>query len=150
MSHVGSVQKRQQVVQEEEVQHLYANRVRVYPKAVSGIVRQTKWAILIVCLSVYYLLPWLRWDRGPGRPTQALLLDLWHERLYIFWMEFWPQEIYLLVGVLVTAAIVLNGFVERPRESLAGFGIVLLGLPAYFWMRRRRAEPEGAMASDPT
>jgi polyferredoxin len=43
---------------------------------VYGPVRSAKWAILVFCLAVYYTLPWLRWDRGPGVPNQALLLDL--------------------------------------------------------------------------
>ena len=56
---------------------LYANRVRrlseggARPGALG-----VKWAILVVCLAVYYTLPWLRWDRGPGVPDQAVLLDL--------------------------------------------------------------------------
>ena len=54
--------------------HLYANRVRVYPRAVHGPVRRFKWAVLVVCLAVYYLLPWLRWHRGPNQPGQAILL----------------------------------------------------------------------------
>jgi cytochrome c oxidase accessory protein FixG len=84
---------------------LVADRVRVYPRAVHGPVRRFKWAVLWVCLSVYYLLPWLRWNRGPGRPDQAFLLDLAHERLYLPGFEFWPQEIYFLTGVMVSAAI---------------------------------------------
>ncbi len=107
MSHVGSVQKRQQVVQEEEVQHLYANRVRVYPKTVKGPVRRFKWAVLIFCLTLYYALPWLRWTRSPAQPSQAVLLDLWHERFYFFNLEFWPQDIYYLTGLLIMGAVSL-------------------------------------------
>ncbi|HVJ55333.1 MAG TPA: cytochrome c oxidase accessory protein CcoG [Aliidongia sp.] len=86
---------------------LVGDRVRVYPMAVHGPVRRLKWAILISCLAIYYLLPWLRWDRGPGRPDQALLLDLWNERLYIFNWEFWPQEVYFLAVTMILAAIAL-------------------------------------------
>ena len=76
--------------------HLYANRVRVYPRAVHGPVRRIKWAILIVCLAIYYLVPWLRWDRGAGQPDQAVLLIDLAERFYFFNLEIWPQEIYYL------------------------------------------------------
>jgi cytochrome c oxidase accessory protein FixG len=86
---------------------LYANRLRVYPKDVHGPVRRFKWAVLVICLAVYYTLPWLRWDRGSGLPNQALLLDLWNERFYFFNLVLWPQDIYLLTGVLITAAISL-------------------------------------------
>lgn len=40
-----------------EAVHFFADRVRVYPKAVRGPVRRVKWAILIFCLAVYYILP---------------------------------------------------------------------------------------------
>jgi cytochrome c oxidase accessory protein FixG len=90
---------------EDEEIHFFADRVRVYPKTVDGPVRRFKWGVLIFCLAVYYLLPWLRWDRGEGRPNQALLLDLWHERFYAFGIEIWPQQIYFLTGLLVLGAI---------------------------------------------
>jgi cytochrome c oxidase accessory protein FixG len=86
---------------------LYANRVRVYPKAVSGPVRRLKWAILIFCLGVYYLLPWLRWNRGSGVPNQAILLDLWDERFYFFGLELWPQDVWFLAGLLALGAVTL-------------------------------------------
>jgi cytochrome c oxidase accessory protein FixG len=84
---------------------LYAKRKKVYPKAVSGPVRRAKWAVLFFCLGLYYLVPWLRWDRGPGAPDQAVLVDLSHARLYFFWIEIWPQEVYFLTGLLVLGAI---------------------------------------------
>ncbi len=28
--------------------------------------------------------PWLRWDRGPYAPDQAVLVDLAHRRFYMF------------------------------------------------------------------
>ena len=55
---------------------LYADRVRVYPARVAGPFRRFKWFALIVLLGIYYAAPWLRWDRGPGAPDQALLIDM--------------------------------------------------------------------------
>jgi cytochrome c oxidase accessory protein FixG len=91
----------------EEHSSLYASRVRVYPRSVQGPVRRLKWAVLGLCLGIYYLLPWLRWDRGEGAPDQAVLLDLWHERFYFFSLELWPQDIYFLAGALIMAAVSL-------------------------------------------
>ena len=34
------------------------------------------WAVLIALLGLYYLVPWLRWSRGPGVPDQAVLVDI--------------------------------------------------------------------------
>ena len=79
---------------EQKHEPLYAGHVKVYPKDVKGRVRQVKWAALGLCLAVYYLLPWVRWDRGIGSPDQAVLLDLPNRRFYFFWIEIWPQEIY--------------------------------------------------------
>ena len=85
--------------------HLYANRVRVYPKAVHGPVRRAKWAVLCVCLAIYYVLPWLRWNRGPGRPDQALLLSIADRRFYLFDLVLWPQDIFYLTGFLILCAV---------------------------------------------
>jgi cytochrome c oxidase accessory protein FixG len=86
---------------------LYASRVRVYPRSVKGPVRRFKWAVLALCLAVYYLAPWLRWDRGPDAPGQALLIDLPNRRGYFFAIEIWPQEVYYLAGIMILAAIAL-------------------------------------------
>jgi cytochrome c oxidase accessory protein FixG len=88
-------------------QPLYADRVKVYPKRVFGKVRSVKWAVLVACLALYYVVPWLRWDRGPGVPDQAVLVDIAHARLFFFWVELWPQEIYFLAGALILGAFAL-------------------------------------------
>lgn len=59
-----------------------AGRQHVYPKKAKGRYRNIKSAILVLTLGIYYLLPWIRWDRGPGLPSQAFLLDFEHQRLY--------------------------------------------------------------------
>ena len=105
MSRISKADRQLQLQREEAGDHLYANRVRVYPKSVHGPVRQFKWAVLIVCLAIYYLLPWLRWHRGVNQPDQAVLLSIWHERFYFFNLEFWPQDIYYLTGLLIMAAV---------------------------------------------
>ena len=73
MSRISKADRQIQLQREEAGDHLYANRVRVYPKSVHGPVRRFKWAVLIVCLGIYYLLPWLRWHRGVNEPDQAVL-----------------------------------------------------------------------------
>jgi cytochrome c oxidase accessory protein FixG len=85
--------------------HLYADRVKVYPASVGGPARRVKWAILVLGLLVYYLIPWLRWHRGAGLPDQAILLDIAGRRAYFFDLIVWPQQIYLLTGMLILAAV---------------------------------------------
>lgn len=84
---------------------LYADRVRIYPARVTGPFRRFKWAALLVLLGIYYAAPWLRWDRGPGAPDQALLIDMPSRRAYLFSIEIWPQEIYYLTGLLIIGAV---------------------------------------------
>jgi hypothetical protein len=44
-----------------------------------------------------------------------------------------------MVFALVCLAIVVNQIATDPRESLIGLGLVILGLPVYFFWRRPHA-----------
>ena len=85
----------------------FAKQERIYPKRVWGRYRKLKWVAMVGTLGIYYLAPFLRWDRGPNAPDQAILIDLPHRRAYWFFIEIWPQEVYFLTGILVLAAIAL-------------------------------------------
>ena len=98
MAHVGGIET-------EAPPPLYAAPPTIYPRAVKGRIRRVKWVVLTVLLGLYYLVPWLRFDRGPGVPNQAVLVDIGNARLFFFWIELWPQEVYFLTGALVLAAI---------------------------------------------
>lgn len=84
-------------------QPLYAPRRKIFPKAVSGSYRRFKWIVMAVTLGIYYLTPWLRWDRGPHAPDQAVLVDIANRRFYFLFIEIWPQEFYIVAGLLVMA-----------------------------------------------
>jgi cytochrome c oxidase accessory protein FixG len=86
---------------------LYATRKKVYPQSVKGTYRRVKWAVLCVTLAIYYLLPFVRFDRGPNAPSQAVLIDFPSRRFYFFFIEIWPQEFYYLTGLLILAAMML-------------------------------------------
>lgn len=62
---------------------------------------------MAVTLAIYYATPFLRWDRGPYAPDQAVLIDLPARKAYWFGIEIWPQEVYILTGILILAAIAL-------------------------------------------
>ncbi len=83
----------------------YEKRRGVYPRQIDGTFRRLKWAIMFVTLTIYYVTPWLRWDRGPYAPDQAVLIDLEHRRFYMFSIEIWPQEFYFVAGLLIMAGI---------------------------------------------
>ena len=84
---------------------LYAARTRIHPKRVHGTFRQMKWWIMAVTLAIYYVTPWLRWDRGPHVSDQAVLVDLANRRFFFFFIEIWPHEFYYVAGLLLMAGI---------------------------------------------
>ena len=81
---------------------LYEARKKIQPSSVRGRFRSIKWTILVVALAVYYLLPFLRWHRGPHEPSQAVMIDLAHGRFYFFFIELWPQQVYYIAGLLTS------------------------------------------------
>ncbi len=86
---------------------LYKKREQIYPKLVHGKFRFAKWVFMIFALGVYYLLPFVRWDRGPESPSQAVLVDFANARFYFFFIELWPQEVYYITGLLILASLAL-------------------------------------------
>ncbi len=94
-------------VNSERNRPLYASRIKVYPKLVKGFFRRIKWAVMLVTLGIYYITPWIRWDRGLNAPDQAVLIDFPHRKFYFFFIEIWPQEVYYITGLLILASFVL-------------------------------------------
>ncbi len=91
-------------------QPLYAPRKKIFPKRAEGRYRTFKWIVMAITLGIYYLTPFIRWDRGPYAPDQAVLVDVASRRFFFFFIEIWPQEFYLVAGLLV----------------MAGFGLFLI------------------------
>jgi len=85
---------------------LYQARVAIYPRSVKGRFRNLKWAILSFAYSVYFLLPWLRWERNVG-PDQALLFDIADRKFYLFGLVAHAQDLFWLTGFLLIAAFLL-------------------------------------------
>lgn len=84
---------------------LYEARKAVHNKRIDGSFRRFKWLVMIVTLAIYYITPWIRWDRGPYAPDQAVLIDIAHRRFYMFDIEIWPHEFYFVAGLLIMAGI---------------------------------------------
>ena len=80
---------------------LYAAREPVFPRRVKGAFRTMKWWIMAVTLGIYYITPFIRWDRGPNLPDQAVLIDIAGLRSFFFMIEIWPPQYYLISGQLV-------------------------------------------------
>ncbi|MEI9413978.1 cytochrome c oxidase accessory protein CcoG [Mesorhizobium sp. Cs1321R2N1] len=102
-------------------QPLYAAHKKIFPKRASGRFRQFKWLVMAITLGVYYLTPWLRWNRGPFAPHQAVLLDLANRRFYLFSIEIWPQEFYYVAGLLMMAGISLFMLTSTVGRAWCGY-----------------------------
>nr|WP_321511743.1 cytochrome c oxidase accessory protein CcoG [uncultured Celeribacter sp.] len=100
---------------------LYAAREPIFPRRVKGKFRSLKWVIMIVTLGIYYLSPWIRWDRGPELPDQAILIDLAHRRFFFFWIEIWPHEFYFIAGLLIMAGLGLFLFTSAAGRVWCGY-----------------------------
>ncbi|TDY04099.1 cytochrome c oxidase accessory protein CcoG [Thiohalophilus thiocyanatoxydans] len=87
-------------------QTAYQSRIPIYPRSVKGRFRTIKYAVLALAYGVYFLLPWLRWERESG-PTQAVLFDLAGRHFYLFDLVVYAQDIFWLAGVLVIFALLM-------------------------------------------
>ncbi|MCF6234422.1 MAG: cytochrome c oxidase accessory protein CcoG [Rhodobacteraceae bacterium] len=109
------------VSESEPAPKLFEAREPVFPKRVTGRFRNLKWVLLGSMLGLYYLLPWIRWDRGPNLPDQAILLDLGGRRFYFLMIEIWPHEFYFVAGLLIMAGLGLFLFTSALGRVWCGY-----------------------------
>jgi cytochrome c oxidase accessory protein FixG len=100
---------------------LYAAREPIFPRRVKGAFRTMKWWIMAVTLGIYYLTPWIRWDRGPELPDQAVLIDMAGRRFFFFMIEIWPHEFYFVAGLLIMAGLGLFLFTSAAGRVWCGY-----------------------------
>ncbi|MEP1696000.1 MAG: cytochrome c oxidase accessory protein CcoG, partial [Paracoccaceae bacterium] len=119
---------------------LYAAREPIFPRRVRGPFRRLKWWIMAVTLAIYYITPWLRWDRGPNLPDQAVLIDLAGRRFYFFWIEIWPHEFYFVAGLLIMAGLGLFLFTSALGRVWCGYSCPQTVWTDLFMLVERRVE----------
>lgn len=107
--------------QSTEPPKLFEAREPVFPQRVSGWYRRLKWWLMGFTLSIYYITPWLRWDRGVNLPDQAVLIDLANARFYFFWIKIWPHEFYFVAGLLIMAGLGLFLFTSALGRVWCGY-----------------------------
>ncbi len=79
--------------------------IGIFPQSVQGPLRNIKWAAQLILLAIYYLVPWIRWDRGPDAPSQMVLVDMQSARMHFMNIEIWPGDLYLATGAMILAAL---------------------------------------------
>ncbi|ADE84919.1 cytochrome c oxidase accessory protein CcoG [Rhodobacter capsulatus] len=100
---------------------LYFAREPIFPRRISGKFRSLKWVLMALMLGIYYILPWIRWDRGAALPDQAVLLDLANRRFFFFGLEIWPHEFYFVAGLLIMAGLGLFLFTSALGRVWCGY-----------------------------
>lgn len=81
-------------------------RVPIFPRSVKGFYRKVKSSIVILAYGVYFLLPWLRWEREAG-PSQAVIFDIDAHRLDIFDLTIYAQDMFWVAVFFAFAALLL-------------------------------------------
>ncbi len=84
-------------------EELYKAREPIHPRSVKGRFRRFKTGVLVVAYGVFFLLPWVRWERTAG-PDQAVMFDIPTRRYFLFDLTVYPQDMYWLAGFLILAA----------------------------------------------
>ncbi len=107
--------------QDSQPESLYAAREPIFPRRVKGKFRSLKWWIMAVTLGIYYITPWIRWDRGPHLPDQAVLIDMGGRRFFFFMIEIWPHEFYFVAGLLIMAGLGLFLFTSALGRVWCGY-----------------------------
>jgi len=88
---------------EENVQVLYQKHIPIVTRSVKGKFRTFKTAVTVLAFTVFFLLPWLPWDRVSAA-NQAILFDLTSRRFFIFNLIVYPQDVFWLAMLLFIAA----------------------------------------------
>ncbi len=99
----------------------FEKRVAPIPKSVKGAFRRFKLFVLILAYSVYFILPWVRWDRGAGLPDQAVLFDIVGRKFYTFGMVIHAQDIFWLAALLIIGAMLLFYVTGLVGRAFCGF-----------------------------
>ncbi len=95
---------------------LYASHEKIYPRSVSGLFSNWRWATVFLTQLVFYGVPWLEWGQ-----RQAVLFDLGTRRFYIFGLLLYPQDFIYLAGLLVISALSLFLFTAVAGRLWCGY-----------------------------
>ncbi|MBE7367743.1 cytochrome c oxidase accessory protein CcoG [Ramlibacter pallidus] len=119
--------------EEGAVQGLYASEKKVYPRSVTGVFAQWRWAFVWLTQLVFYGLPWLQWGE-----RQAVLFDLAARRFYIFGYVLYPQDFIYLTGLLVISALSLFLFTAVAGRLWCGFACPqTVYTEMFLWIERK-------------
>lgn len=119
-----------------EAKELYFKRIPVTPRSIQGGFRRFKTGVLMLGFAVYFLLPWLPWDR-PDAPSQAIMFDIPGRRYLIFDLTVYPQDVFWLALLLFIAAAFLFFMTALVGRAFCGyFCFQTLWTDAFIWIEK--------------
>jgi cytochrome c oxidase accessory protein FixG len=95
---------------------LYEAHKKIYPKSVTGMFTNWRWALVWFTQLLFYGLPWLPWG---GR--QSVLFNLVERKFYMFGLVFWPQDVFFLAVLLIISAYALFLFTAVAGRLWCGY-----------------------------
>lgn len=111
---------------------LYASEAKIYARSARGRYARLRVIAMLGLLSFYYLLPWLQWG---GQPL--VLFDLPARRFHLFGLTLFPQDLFLLAALLVSAALTLFFFTTLGGRLWCGYACPqTVWTEAFMWMER--------------
>ncbi len=113
---VPSTESAASIAADPEMVSLYEAHKKIYPRSVSGLFSNWRWAMVWLTQLVFYGLPWLDWGQ-----RQAVLFDLGARRFYIFNLVLYPQDFIYLTGILVISALSLFLFTAVAGRLWCGY-----------------------------
>ncbi len=99
---------------------LYRKKGKIHAKATEGKFNTLRWAMVWFTQIIFYGTCWLTWDAN-GFTRQAVLLDIAHEKFYLFGLVLWPQDALLMAFVLILAATALFFVTALAGRLFCGF-----------------------------
>ncbi len=104
------------VESDDTAQSLYAERVKLYPRAVSGLFAAWRWFFVILTQLIFYGVPLVQWQGH-----QIVLFDLEVRQFYIGSLVLWPQDFFLLTLLLIASALALFLFTTIGGRVWCGY-----------------------------
>ncbi|MBK8524718.1 MAG: cytochrome c oxidase accessory protein CcoG [Betaproteobacteria bacterium] len=81
---------------------LYEKHKKVYPRSITGLFANWRWAMVWFTQLIFYGTCWLEWN---GR--QAVLFHVIERKFYLFGLVLWPQDVLYLAILLIISAFAL-------------------------------------------
>ncbi|WP_298398694.1 cytochrome c oxidase accessory protein CcoG [uncultured Azonexus sp.] len=115
----------------------YRKKGKIHARATAGKFNRLRWTMVWLTQIVFYGTCWLSWETN-GVTRQAVLLDIAHEKFYLFGLVLWPQDALLMAFGLILAATALFFVTAIAGRLFCGFACPQTVYTAIFaWIEAR-------------